>query len=92
MRHLILTVVLIALPAIGFASSDTTCTDLTEDTVLGTTETEVTDALKAMGYDIRKAEQEDDKIEVYFVKDAIMAEVYVSPETGKITKMSCEGE
>lgn len=92
MRNLILTAALVALPTIGFASTETGCADLTEDTVLGTTETEVTDTLKGMGFEIRKAEEEDGKIEVYFVNDTTMGEVYVSPETGKITKMSCESE
>ena len=61
--------------------------ELTKDTLLGTTMDEVTAALTGMGYEIRKSEMEDGKIEVYFVKDKTMGEVYVSPETGQILKL-----
>lgn len=65
---------------------------LSPDTMMGKTVDEVKAKLTAMGYEIKKAEGEDDKIEVYFVKDKAMGEVYVSPETGMITKMSYETE
>ncbi|NOD78804.1 PepSY domain-containing protein [Ruegeria sp. HKCCD4332] len=61
--------------------------DLSTDTVLGTTMEQVTSNLTEMGYEVRKAEMEEGKIEVYFVKDKSMGEVYVSPETGKIIKL-----
>lgn len=61
--------------------------ELDLNTVLGTTMDEVTSNLTEMGYEVRKAEMEDGKIEVYFIKDKTMGEVYVSPETGKITKL-----
>lgn len=61
--------------------------DLSTDTVLGTTMEQVTSNLTEMGYEVRKAEMEEGKIEVYFVKDKTMGEVYVSPETGKIIKL-----
>lgn len=61
--------------------------DLNMDTMLGTTMEEVQSKLTEMGYEVRKAEMEDGKIEVYFVKDGKMGEVYVSPATGKITKL-----
>jgi len=48
---------------------------------------EVQASLTEMGYEVRKVEMEDSKIEVYFVKDGEMGEVYVSLETGQITKL-----
>lgn len=61
--------------------------DLTMDTTLGTTLVDVQAKLVEMGYEVRKAEMEDGEIEVYFIKDGKMGEAYVSPETGKITKL-----
>jgi hypothetical protein len=64
--------------------------DLSMQTELGTTLEQVTASLSDMGYEVRKAEMEDGKIEVYFVKDRTMGEVYVSPESGKIIKLEME--
>lgn len=61
--------------------------DLTMDTTLGTTLADVQAKLVEMGYEVRKAEMEDGEIEVYFIKDGKIGEAYVSPETGKITKL-----
>lgn len=61
--------------------------DLTPDTVLGTTLGDVQAKLAEMGYEVRKAEMEDGKIEVYFVRNGKMGEVYVNAETGRITKL-----
>ncbi|WP_138933447.1 PepSY domain-containing protein [Roseovarius arcticus] len=61
--------------------------DLSTDTMLGTTMEGVQTKLTEMGYEVRKAEMEDGKIEVYFVKDGKMGEVYVNPENGQITKL-----
>lgn len=61
--------------------------DVTMDSVLGTTMEEVQASLTAMGYEVRKAEMEDGKIEVYFVRDGKMGEVYVSTQTGAVTKL-----
>lgn len=61
--------------------------EITADTILGTTMAEVQAKLTEMGYDVRKAEMEDGKIEVYFVKDGKMGEAYVSTTTGAITKL-----
>lgn len=61
--------------------------DLSIGAVLGTTMEEVQASLTEMGYEVRKVEMEDSKIEVYFVKDGEMGEVYVSLETGQITKL-----
>ncbi|WP_319532741.1 PepSY domain-containing protein [uncultured Cohaesibacter sp.] len=61
--------------------------DLSKDTMLGTSMDEVKASLTRMGYEVRKAEMEDGNIEVYFVKDKTMGEVYVSTETGKPVKL-----
>ncbi|WP_217354227.1 PepSY domain-containing protein [Ruegeria arenilitoris] len=80
MRKLaLITLIAMATPALA--------QDLSTDTVLGTTMEQVTSNLTEMGYEVRKAEMEEGKIEVYFVKDKTMGEVYVSPETGKIIKL-----
>lgn len=80
MRKLIIAAtVAIASPALA--------AELTMDTVLGTTVPEVQTTLTDMGYQVRKSEMEDGKIEVYFVKDKKMGEVYVSTVTGKVTKL-----
>jgi hypothetical protein len=63
-------------------------TELTLDTLLGTTMDEVKASLTEMGYEVRKAEMEDGQIEVYFVGDNTMGEVYVSPQTGKPIKIA----
>lgn len=61
--------------------------DLALDTVLGTTQAEVRTNLTNLGYDVRKSEMEEGKIEVYFVKDNKMGEAYISISTGKIIKL-----
>ena len=61
--------------------------DLEMGTELGTTQEAIRTALTGMGYDLRKIEMEDGKIEAYVVKDKTMAEVYVDPQTGKVIKM-----
>jgi len=76
-----------AFAAVTAAAVPVHATELTMDTVLGTTLDEVKTKLVEMGYEIRKSEMEDGKIEVYFVKGNTMGEVYVSPETGKIVKV-----
>ena len=60
---------------------------ITKDSVLGTTMQEVQASLTAMGYEVRKAEMEDGQIEVYFVRDSKMGEVYVNPQTGAVTTL-----
>ena len=60
---------------------------VTMDSNLGTTIEEVQASLTAMGYEVRKAEMEDGKIEVYFVRDGKMGEVYVNPQTGAVMKL-----
>ena len=65
--------------------------DVSMNSILGTTMEEVQASLTAMGYEVRKAEMEDGKIEVYFVRDGQMAEVYVNPQTGAVTKLELKG-
>ncbi|TRW96298.1 hypothetical protein FNJ84_13530 [Paracoccus sp. M683] len=94
MRMLVQIAVLTTLAAPGLAlAQDATCPQgLATGAVLGKTLDEVGTNLTALGFEIRKGEAEDEKIEVYFTADAAMGEVYVSPETGMITKMSYETE
>ena len=61
--------------------------DVTMDSILGTTMEEVQTSLTDMGYEVRKAEMEYGKIEVYFVRDGQMGEVYVNPTTGAVMKL-----
>lgn len=77
---------LVILAALAFASP-ALAAELTMDTVLGTTLPVVQKRLTDMGYQVRKSELEDGKIEVYFVKGNKMGEVYVSTATGKVTKL-----
>lgn len=79
--------ILITALAITAFASQALAADLSMDTVLGTTLDEIKASLTDMGYEVRKSETEDGKIEVYVVKDGKMAEVYVSPSTGKPTKI-----
>ncbi|MGR3322929.1 MAG: PepSY domain-containing protein [Pseudooceanicola sp.] len=65
--------------------------DVAMNSVLGTTLEAVQASLTAMGYEVRKAEMEDGKIEVYFVRDRQMGEVYVNPTTGAVTKLEIKG-
>lgn len=60
---------------------------LSMETPLGTTVEAVTASLAEMGYEVRKTEMEDGKIEVYFVGNNQMGEVYVDTKTGKPTKL-----
>lgn len=84
MRKLAL-IALVALASPAFAE------EVTIDSKLGTTIDEVQASLTAMGYEVRKAEMEDGKIEVYFVREGNMGEVYVSTETGAVTKLDVKG-
>lgn len=77
-----------ALLALIAIASPALADSVTKDSVLGTTMAEVQASLTAMGYEVRKAEMEDGKIEVYFVRDGKMGEVYVNPQTGAVTKLT----
>lgn len=81
----------LALAALIAFASPALAEDVTMDSILGTTMEEVQASLSAMGYEVRKAEMEDGKIEVYFVRDGKMGEVYVSTETGAVTKLELKG-
>lgn len=77
----------LALIALTAFASPALANDVMMDSILGTTMEEVQASLVAMGYEVRKAEMEDGKIEVYFVRDGQMGEVYVDPTTGAVTKL-----
>lgn len=62
--------------------------DLSMGTHLGTTMDEVKASLVSMGYEVRKGEMEDGKIEVYVVKDSTTGEVYVDGSTGNVAKLT----
>ena len=79
-------IVLSTLTAAVFASQAFAAT-LSMDTVLGTTIETVTASLSEMGYEVRKTEMEDGKIEVYFVGNNQLGEVYVNTQTGKPVKL-----
>lgn len=81
----------LALVALIAFASPVLAEDVTMESILGTTMEEVQASLSAMGYEVRKAEMEDGKIEVYFVRDGTMGEVYVSPETGMVMKLELKG-
>ncbi len=77
----------LALAALLAFTTPALAKDVTKSSVLGKSMDEVKASLKSMGYEVRKAEMEDGKIEVYFVRDGKMGEVYVSPKTGAVTKL-----
>lgn len=77
----------LALIALLAIASPALAEDVKMDSMLGTTLDEVRTSLTNMGYDVRKAEMEDGKIEVYFVRDGHMGEVYVNATTGAVTKL-----
>ncbi len=81
MRNFLMTTALLFVAAPAFAA------DVTKDMQLGTSKAEVATKLEAMGYQIRKSDMEDGQIEFYAVKDKTMVELYVSPQTGKVTKL-----
>ena len=78
----------IALIALMACASPALAADVALDSVLGTSMEEVQASLTEMGYEVRKAEMEDGKIEVYFVRDGQMGEVYVDTQTGAVTKLA----
>ncbi len=61
--------------------------EIAKGAMLGHSMDEVKTSLEEMGYEVRKAEMEEGKIEVYFVKGTTKGEVYVDPDTGKITEL-----
>lgn len=81
----------LALISVMLLATPVLAEDVTMDSVLGTTMEEVQTSLMAMGYEVRKAEMEDGKIEVYFVRGNQMGEVYVNATTGAVLKLDIEG-
>lgn len=75
----------------ALASTPALAEEVTMESTLGTSIEMVQDSLIAMGYEVRKAEMEDGEIEVYFVRDGQMGEVYVNPETGAVTRLKNQG-
>lgn len=56
-------------------------------TQAGKTADEIKASLAAQGYEVRKIEREDGKLEAYAVKDGKRLEIYVDPATGAVTKV-----
>ncbi|WP_171060648.1 PepSY domain-containing protein [Poseidonocella sp. HB161398] len=77
-----------ALLAAALVSTGAFAADLAQGTALGHTEDEVRASLVSMGYEVRKIEDEDGKIEAYVVKDKSMGEVYVDPASGQVARLS----
>lgn len=75
----------LALPLAGGALAEDGM--IAKGDVLGTTMEAVKASLAAKGYEVRKSEMEDGKIEVYFVKDGRMGEVYVDAATGAVSRL-----
>lgn len=59
--------------------------ELSQGKTLGTSVHEIKSTLTGMGYDVRKSQREKGKIEVYVVKNNMRQEIYVDPQTGKVT-------
>ncbi len=81
------TLAAVTLATQGFAGSHGGGAMIDMDTQLGTTREDVTATLSAMGYQVRKFDMEDGKLEVYFVGNGKMGEVYISTQTGTPTKI-----
>jgi hypothetical protein len=71
-----------SLPAMALA--------LTPGDTLGTTADEIRASLTELGWEVRKIEMDDGKIEAYAVMGTQMLEIYVDPTTGKIVKVSVD--
>lgn len=87
MRKLTLAAILAMAPLMAPLMAAAEGEMLAVDTELGTTEEAVQAKLVELGYEVRKMDMEDGMIEAYAVKGDETLEVYVSPETGKITKI-----
>lgn len=75
----------LALP-LGFVSAASELDGAT----LGKTVGEITASLTAQGYEVRKIEPEDGRLEAYALKDGKRYEVYVDAATGVVTKVEAE--
>ena len=54
---------------------------------LGTSPEGIKTALVEKGYEVRKIEDEDGKIEAYAIRDGVRYEIYVDPASGKVVKV-----
>ncbi len=77
----------LALIALLAVAGPALATELGTGTMLGKTVEEVQASLTGMGYELRKTEMEDGKIEAYVVKDGKKGEVYVDTATGLVSKL-----
>lgn len=74
-------------PVLLALASPALAAELAVNSALGTTIPQVQATLAGMGYQVRKTEMEDGRIEVYVVKGNQMGEIYVSTATGKVTAL-----
>ncbi len=58
---------------------------------VGRDDAQIRATLTGQGYDVRKTETEDGKIEIYAVKEGRKLEIYVDPTTGAVTKVKEKG-
>lgn len=77
---------LLALAGVAAASSEAIETGV----VLGASADAIREALVEKGYEVRKVEVEDDELEAYAVRDGHRYEIYVSAETGAVTKVKAD--
>lgn len=86
-KYLMLALFLAATPVI--ASDDDVATDpaLTTETYMGKTLEDVGTSLTGLGYEVRKSELENGRMEFKAIKERRRYEVYVSPETGRFLRM-----
>lgn len=61
-----------------------------EGDALGTKEAEISAALAAAGYKVEKIEEERGKLEAKASYDGAKFEIYVSPETGLVTRVKSD--
>lgn len=59
-------------------------------TQAGKSADEIKASLAAQGYEVRKVQEDDGKLEAYAVKDGKLYEIYVDPATGAVTKIKEE--
>lgn len=60
-------------------------------TQVGHDDAQIRATLTGQGYEVRKTDTEDGKIEVYAVKEGKKLEIYVDPTTGAVTKVKEKG-
>jgi hypothetical protein len=72
------------------AAAPALAADVAPGSVVGTDDAAIRAALTAEGYEVRKVESEDGRIEVYAVKDGKRLEIYVDGRTGAVTRVKEE--